>query len=82
MKKIIISTILMATCLVVNAQSERKDWAKFYRYEQANDTIKTKPRAVFMGMGYKTYNKLVVTSVGEAQITGYKIGLGLYFTAQ
>ena len=49
MIKIIISTILMATCLVVNAQSEHKDWAKFYRYEQANDTIKTKPRAVFMG---------------------------------
>ena len=27
-------------------------------------------------------NKLVVASVGEAQITEYKIGLGLYCAAQ
>ena len=27
-------------------------------------------------------NKLVVASVGEAKITGYKIGLGLYCAAQ
>ena len=27
-------------------------------------------------------NKLVVASVGETQITGYKIGLGLYCAAQ
>lgn len=49
MKKIILSTLLVAICLGASAQNAPKDWAKFYRYEQANDTVKTKPRAVFMG---------------------------------
>ena len=49
MRRFILSTLLMAICFGAGAQTEHKDWAKFYRYEQANDTIKTKPRAVFMG---------------------------------
>ena len=51
MKRILaIFITIAATCLSINAQEKKdKDWAKFYRYEQANDTIKTKPRAVFMG---------------------------------
>lgn len=49
MRRFILSALLMAICCGAAAQTEHKDWAKFYRYEQANDTIKTKPRAVFMG---------------------------------
>lgn len=49
MRRFILSTLLMAICFGGAAQTEHKDWANFYRYEQANDTIKTKPRAVFMG---------------------------------
>lgn len=51
MKRILaIFITIAATCLSINAQEKKdKDWAKFYRYEQANDTIKIRPRAVFMG---------------------------------
>ena len=51
MKRILIILFTVATtCLSVNAQDKtHKDWAKFYRYEQANDNVKVKPRAVFMG---------------------------------
>lgn len=49
MRNLLLACIFMMACTAVSAQSEYKDWAKFYRYEQANDTIKTKPRAVFMG---------------------------------
>ena len=51
MKRILaIFITIAATCLSINAQEKKdKDWAKFYRYEQANDTIKVRPRAVFMG---------------------------------
>lgn len=51
MKRILaIFITIAATCLSIYAQEKKdKDWAKFYRYEQANDTIKVRPRAVFMG---------------------------------
>lgn len=49
MKKIILSTLLAAMCLGVGAQNEPKDWARFYRYEQANSEVTVRPRAVFMG---------------------------------
>ena len=51
MKRILaIFITIAATCLSLSAQETKdKDWAKFYRYEQANDTIKIRPRAVFMG---------------------------------
>lgn len=50
MKKAILSLIILASALTLSAQkTEHKDWAKFYRYQQANDTVKVKPRAVFMG---------------------------------
>ena len=41
---------IAATCISIHAQEIKdRDWAQLYRYEQANDTIKFKPRAVFMG---------------------------------
>lgn len=50
MKKAILSLIILAYALTLSAQkTEHKDWAKFYRYQQANDTVKVRPRAVFMG---------------------------------
>lgn len=48
--KFIISALAVTICICANAQQvNEKDWARFNRYEQANDTIKIKPRAVFMG---------------------------------
>lgn len=50
MRKLVFACLFMMTCAAASAQTEEhKDWAKFYRYEQANDTVKVKPRAVFMG---------------------------------
>ena len=49
MKKIILTTLLVAMYLGAGAQNEHKDWAKFFRYEQANAAVTVKPRAVFMG---------------------------------
>ena len=50
MKKIVISLISIMVSISVFAQNqEHKDWAKFYRYQQANDTVIVRPRAVFMG---------------------------------
>lgn len=44
--------VAVATAVMVNlsvsAQTERKDWAKFWRYEEANKSV-SKPVAVFMG---------------------------------
>lgn len=51
--RLIFAAFLAALTTNLSAQTstvtEYKDWAKFYRYEQANDTVKTKPKAVFMG---------------------------------
>ena len=50
MKKAILSLIILASAITLGAQNkEHKDWAKFYRYEHANDTVKASPKAVFMG---------------------------------
>ena len=46
MKRFLISIVAM--CLGVAAASAQ-DWAKFYKYEEANAQVKKKPVAVFMG---------------------------------
>ena len=49
MKKALLITLIFAAGMTAAAQSAPKDWAKFYRYEQANDTISLPPRVVFIG---------------------------------
>lgn len=49
MKKALLITLIFAAGMTAAAQSAPKDWAKFYRYEQANDTISLPPRVVFLG---------------------------------
>lgn len=50
MKKtiIIIASFLMLLPVLSNAQ-DKKDWAKFYRYADANAEVTVKPKAVLMG---------------------------------
>ena len=49
MKRALIITMVLAAGLTAAAQNAPKDWAKFNRYEQANQTVNITPRAVFMG---------------------------------
>lgn len=42
-------TLFIMLAMLIGISSSAQDWAKFGRYEAANDTIKVKPRAVFMG---------------------------------
>lgn len=53
MKKIVtILFVLSISVLAVEAKDNNPDWAKFYRYAAANDTLKTsgvRPKAVIMG---------------------------------
>lgn len=42
-------TLLIAISMLIGIMADAQDWAKFYRYSEANDTVKTAPRAVFMG---------------------------------
>lgn len=49
MKKILFYIVLSLLCFNLNAQSKKTDWAQFYRYAKANDTIKSRPNAVFYG---------------------------------
>lgn len=49
MKKYIILALLACICLTSYAQSKKEDWAQFYRYEKANESVTTSPEAVFMG---------------------------------
>lgn len=48
MKKLLLVILSFSLCMGTFAQTD-KDWAKFYRYETANDTLKVRPKAVFMG---------------------------------
>ena len=49
-RALIILIAIIASVIYTSAQENApKDWAKFYRYREANDTIKVKPRAVFIG---------------------------------
>jgi lysophospholipase L1-like esterase len=49
MKKIVLAIVSILIAFSGHAQKEQKDWAKFYRYEQANADVKTRPHAVLMG---------------------------------
>lgn len=42
-------TLFIMLTMLIGISSSAQDWAKFGRYEAANDTVKVKPRAVFMG---------------------------------
>lgn len=42
-------TLFIMLAMLIGINSSAQDWAKFGRYEAANDTVKVKPRAVFMG---------------------------------
>lgn len=42
-------TLLILITTLIGISSYAQDWAKFGRYEAANDTVKVRPRAVFMG---------------------------------
>jgi lysophospholipase L1-like esterase len=42
-------TLLILFTTLIGISSYAQDWAKFSRYEAANDTVKVRPRAVFMG---------------------------------
>ncbi len=42
-------TLFIMLAMLIGISSSAQDWAKFGRYEAANDTVKVKPRAVFMG---------------------------------
>lgn len=42
-------TLFIMLVMLIGISSSAQDWAKFGRYEAANDTVKVKPRAVFMG---------------------------------
>ena len=48
MRNLLIACLMLVVCTASFAQ-DKKDWAKFYRYEEANKTVVKKPRAVFMG---------------------------------
>ena len=49
MKKTIIGILAFLVAFAANAQDHNRDWANFNRYNQANETVQAKPRAVFMG---------------------------------
>jgi lysophospholipase L1-like esterase len=42
-------TLLILITTLIGISSYAQDWAKFSRYEAANDTVKVRPRAVFTG---------------------------------
>ena len=46
---IILITIISSGIGIKAQNSAPKDWAKFYRYQEANETISFRPKAVFMG---------------------------------
>ena len=48
MRKLLIACLMLVVCTASFAQ-DKKDWAKFQRYEEANKTVVKKPKAVFMG---------------------------------
>ena len=56
--------LLFCICLCFNvaAQNQQKDWARFYRYEEANKNITTRPKAIFLG--YSITDKWVKEDAG------------------
>lgn len=49
MKKFLLYTLLCFISINIAAQSKKTDWAQFYRYAEANDTITKRPNVVFYG---------------------------------
>ena len=49
MKKLFFLIVLFSVCTVGLAQNGPKDWAKFYRYSEANKNVTVRPKAVFLG---------------------------------
>ena len=49
MKKFLLFAAVMLIGIYAHAQEKYPDWAKFYRYSDANAAVTAKPRAVFMG---------------------------------
>lgn len=54
MKKVFILCLLAIISAAAMAQTD-KDWAKFYRYNEANAAVTVKPKAVFMGDSITDY---------------------------
>ena len=48
MKKLFSLIALLSVCAVTLAQDPPKDWAKFYRYSEANQNLTVRPRVVFL----------------------------------
>ena len=49
LKRTIFALAALLVVVVADAQTSKKDWAKFYRYEEANKTLAQAPEVVFMG---------------------------------
>lgn len=49
MKKITLVALFATIAIIASAQPQIGDWAKFYRYHDANKEVTTSPRVVFMG---------------------------------
>ncbi len=49
MKRMMLTTLLAAITFIAGAQPQIGDWAKFGRYQKANEEVTVSPRVVFMG---------------------------------
>lgn len=49
MKRILLLAVILTANLIAAAQTAPEDWARFYRYSDANKTVTSSPKAVFMG---------------------------------
>lgn len=49
MKYFLLYTLLVFLSINTAAQNKKSDWAQFYRYAEANDTITQRPNVVFYG---------------------------------
>ena len=49
MKRVIIAGLTLLCTLGLSAQKKNTDWARYYRYEQKNSEVSSRPAVVFMG---------------------------------
>ena len=49
MKRMMLTVLLAAIAIIAGAQPQIGDWAKFGRYQKANEEVTVSPRVVFMG---------------------------------
>lgn len=49
MKRMMLTALLAAITFIAGAQPQIGDWAKFGRYQKANEEVTASPRVVFMG---------------------------------